>query len=312
MADSHARQTCQVFRDLTGLAQANRRRLLATIGLTATILLAEAIGGWLTNSLALLSDAGHMFTDLLALVLSFQALRLAERPPTANRTFGFRRAEILSALVNGVILIVVSLVIFYEAYRRLVSPPEVQGLGMLVIAAIGLMANLGGLVLLRGAGENLNIRGALLHVLGDTISSVGVIVAGLVILATGWYLVDPLISIVIGLIIIGGAVRLVNEAVNILMEAAPRNMDPEAVVAAMRRVPGVQDVHDVHIWCLTPQLCNLSSHILIDDMATSRSNEILTQVNRLLAEQFHIQHTTIQFECERCGPEDAVCSLGAK
>jgi len=290
----------------------NQNRVLGAIALTATILLAEAIGGWLTNSLALLSDAGHMFTDLLALGLSFQALRLAERPPTANRTFGFRRAEILSALVNGVVLIVVCLFIFYEAYQRLVSPPEVKGLGMLAIAAIGLVANLGGVLLLRGAGDNLNIRGALLHVLGDTISSVGVIAGGVVILATGWYLVDPIISIAIGLIIIWGAVRLVNESVNILMEAVPKSLDAEAVVAAMRRVPGVQDVHDVHIWCLTPQLCNLSCHILIDDMATSRSNEILNQVNRLLAEQFHIQHTTIQFECERCGPEDAVCSLGAK
>ena len=306
MPDSHAHAS------IATEAQANRRRLLATLGLTAAILLAEAIGGWLTNSLALLSDAGHMFTDLLALGLSFQALRLAERPPTTNRTFGFRRAEILSALANGVVLIVVSLFIFYEAYRRLVSPPEVQGLGMLAIAVIGLAANLGGVVLLRGAGDNLNIRGALLHVLGDAISSVGVIVGGVVILATGWYLVDPIISIAIGLIIIWGAVRLVNEAVNILMEAVPKSLDPEAVVAAMRRVPGVQDVHDVHIWCLTPQLCNLSCHILIDDMATSRSNEILTQVNRLLAEQFNIQHTTIQFECELCGPEDAVCSLGAK
>jgi len=290
----------------------NQNRVLGAIALTATILLAEAIGGWLTNSLALLSDAGHMFTDLLALGLSFQALRLVERPPTANRTFGFHRAEILAALVNGVTLIVIALVIFYEAYRRLVSPPEVKGLGMLAIAVIGLVANLGGVVLLRGAGENLNIRGALLHVLGDAISSVGVIVGGLIILTTGWYLVDPIISIAIGLIIIWGAVRLVNESVNILMEAVPKSLDAAAVVAAMRRVPGVQDVHDMHIWCLTPQLCNLSCHILIDDMATSRSNEILTQVRRLLAEQFHIQHTTIQFECERCGPEDAVCSLGAR
>lgn len=278
--------------------------------LTGTILLAEVLGGYLTNSLALLSDAGHMFTDLLALALSYFALSLAQRPPTSRKTYGFYRMEILAALANGLTLIVISLAIFHEAYQRLVHPLEVRTVGMLIVAAIGLGANLISALLLRHGAHNLNIRGALWHVLGDALSSIGIILGGLVILATGWYWVDPLISVGIGLVITVGAYRLVREAVDILLEATPRHIDLNAVVEAVRSIEGVRDVHDVHLWCMTPQICLMSSHLLVDDAKVGYSNELLNRINRMLNDRFGITHTTFQVEYEHCNAGNGVlCTM---
>ncbi len=212
-------------------------RLLLTIGVTAGILLLEVIGGLLANSLALLSDAGHVFTDLAALLLSLVALRLSARPANSRKTFGFHRFEILSALVNGVTLVVVSLFIFVEAYRRLRNPQPVHGLEVFIIAILGLLGNGAGVFLLRNAGDNLNMRGAFLHLVGDAISSVGVIIAGRVIMLTGWSIIDPLVSIGIGLIIIVGAVRLIDESVDVLLEGTPRHIDLDQVMTSLHDMP---------------------------------------------------------------------------
>ena len=283
------------------------------MAVTGVILAAEVIGGILTNSLALLSDAGHMLTDLLALGLSYFAISVARRPPTDEKTYGFHRMEILAALANGVTLIVICLVIFYEAYQRINNPPEVKTAGMLVIAVIGLVANLVSAALLSGHSGSLNVRGAFLHVVGDALSSVGIIIGGVVILFTGWFWVDPLISAGIGVIIVFGAYNLVRQSVDILLEATPGHIILEEVRAALQAIPGVLDVHDLQVWCLTPRICSLSSHLVITDVMTSRSDQTLREINELLAEHFQIEHTTIQFECAHCdGGDSTGCTLGTR
>ncbi len=280
---------------------------------TGVILAAEVVGGILTNSLALLSDAGHMLTDLLALGLSYFAISIARRPPTDEKTYGFHRMEILAALANGATLVVICVLIFYEAYQRISNPPEVKTTGMLIIAVIGLVANLISAVLLSGHGGSLNVRGAFLHVVGDALSSVGIIIGGVVIVFTGWFWVDPLISAGIGIIIVFGAYHLVRESIDILLEATPGHIVLEDVRGALQSIPGVLDVHDLHVWCLTPQICSLSTHLVITDVMTSRSDQTLRQINGLLADRFQIEHTTIQFECDHCeGGDSSGCCLGAR
>lgn len=278
------------------------QRLILAILVSAAILAIEVVGGIVANSLALLSDAGHVLTDLAALLLSLWTLRVVSWKPTGRKTFGFVRMEILSALVNGVALVVVSLFIFVEAYRRIRTPEPVQGAEVFVIAILGLAGNGIGVLLLSGAGKNINIRGAMLHLVGDAVSSVGVILAGLVIALTGWWIVDPLMSIIIGLIIIVGAVRLIGESVDVLLEATPKDINYSDVVAQVRAVPGVQDVHDVHIWCLTPQLCTMSSHVLLE--TGSNHSEVLRDINKVLSTRYGIRHTTFQFEHAPCGQDD--------
>lgn len=282
------------------------------MAVTGVILLAELVGGILTNSLALLSDAGHMLTDLLALGLSYFAISMARRPATDEKTFGFHRTEILAALANGATLVVICLLIFYEAYHRFSNPPEVRTGGMLIVATIGLVANLVSAVLLSGHSGSLNVRGAFLHVLGDALSSVGIILGGLLILVTGWFWVDPVVSVGIGIIIIAGAYNLVRESVEILLEATPQNIVLEDVRNALLSIQGVLDVHDLHVWCLTPQICSLSTHLVITDVMTSRSDETLREINQLLAKRFQIDHTTIQFECAHCNGDLAGCTLEAR
>jgi cobalt-zinc-cadmium efflux system protein len=290
-----------------------QNRVLGAIAVTSIILVAEVVGGILTNSLALLSDAGHMLTDVLALGLSFFAISMARRPPTDEKTYGFHRTEILAALANGITLVVICLLIFYEAFQRFNHPPEIKTTGMLIVAVIGLIANLVSAVLLSGHSGSLNVRGAFLHVLGDALSSVGIIIGGVVILFTGWFWVDPLISAGIGVIIVFGAYNLVRESVDILLEATPSHITLDEVRTALQSIPGVLDVHDLHVWCLTPQICSLSSHLVISDVMTSRSDQTLREINDLLAERFRIEHTTIQFECAHCnGGDSSGCSLGAR
>ena len=245
---------------------ANRRRLTWTLLLAAGYMVAEFIGGLLTNSLALLADAGHMLSDVAALGLSLFALKIAERPPTRKRTYGYYRAEILAALLNGATLIAISIFIFVEAFRRLAEPLEVHGPGMLAIAVGGLVINLAGLYLLHGGRhESLNVRGAWLHVLTDALGSVGAIIAGVLIWAFGWRWVDPVVSIVIGLLVIYSAWRLVAESVSVLMESAPRGIDVDAVHQAMEEVPGVLSVHDLHVWTITSGMDSLSAHVVFAD-----------------------------------------------
>jgi cobalt-zinc-cadmium efflux system protein len=285
-----------------------RKGLTLAIVFTGTILLAEIIGGIMTNSLALLADAGHMLVDVASLVMSLLALTFALRPPSEERTYGFHRLEILAALANGLTLILICLYIFYEAYQRILNPRPVQELGMLAIAFVGLVANVAATVVL-GKGESLNVRSAFLHVLGDTLSSAGIIVGGLVMLFTGWYIIDPILSVLIALLILISAYRVTMEAANILLEATPKGIDLRQVVEAVRGVDGVRDIHDVHIWSITSGLHALSAHLLIDDQLTSRSMDIVGQVQALLKRDFGIAHTTLQCECEHCANGEMVCVL---
>lgn len=287
----------------------NQRRLTAALAITAVMTLVELAGGFLANSLALLGDAGHMFTDTMALGLAIAAVSLARRPASQTRTYGFYRAEVLAALTNGAILLAVCGLIFYRAYQRFVEPAEVRGGLMLGVAAMGLAANLAGILILRSASrENLNVKGAFLHMWGDTVSSLGVILAGVIILATGWTIVDPIISIFIGLIILRGAVGLVMESSDILLEAVPRHLDVARISGALREIQGVKDVHDMHLWTITSGIYALSCHLLIEDLMVSESGRIVEEVNRVLDRRFGIGHSTLQVECEECG-SGPVCRL---
>ncbi len=288
----------------------NQRRLLIALAITALMTVVELVGGVLSNSLALLGDAGHMFTDTLALGLSLFALTLARRPASQNRTYGFHRAEVLAALANGAILILISVYIFYQAYRRFVTPPEVRGGLMLTVAAIGLVANMVGILVLRSASRgNLNVRGAFLHMWSDTISSIGVIAAGIIILVTGWTTADPIISILIGLLILRGAVALVWESSDILLEAVPKHLDVARISTAVGRIKGVKDIHDVHLWTITSGMYALSCHVLIEDQMISNSTQIVEEINETLSREFGIGHSTLQLECEVC-KDSPVCHLG--
>ena len=292
-----------------GAGGAGKKGLLIALVITFVMMIAEIIGGILSNSLALLSDAGHMFTDTLALALSYFAMQFAEMPATDKRTFGFYRLEILAALLNGIALVLISLYIVYEAYLRILHPQQVEGKLMLIVAIIGLVANvLGARFLMKHHETSLNIRGAFLHIIGDAVSSVGVIIGGVVIAYTGWYLIDPLLSILIALGIIIGSVGLVTESVNILLESVPSHINIAAVEDAIAAVPGVREAYHIHVWTITSGVHALSAHVIIDDQLVSGSRSVLDAVRSMLAERFRVLHSTIQLECQRCD-EGGVCPL---
>ncbi len=299
--------TPQTYQPAVSDSQAHsstQRYMLAVLSITAGIMIAEIIGGLLANSLALLSDAGHMVTDILALGLSLTAMRFARKPPTPAKTFGFYRLEILAAFFNGMLLLIISLYIFYEAYHRLINPREIKGAFMLVFAVIGLLANGVGIAILRkSALRSLNVRSALFHIVGDTISSAGVIVGGIVIIYTGWYIVDPIISILIGGLILRGAYGLVRESIDILLEATPKDIDVEKMIGDLVRIEGVKEVHHLHLWTITSGIYAMSAHVLIDDLLISKSSQILEEIERLLQSNYSMEHITIQFESESCGDD---------
>jgi len=285
------------------------RPLWITLGLVLVIMIAEIVGGVLSNSLALLSDAGHMLTDALALGLSLFAINLARRPATPMRTFGYHRAEIMAALTNGTVLVLVSAFIFYEAAQRFSALPTVKTPLMMAIAGVGLAANIIGIILLRrGSRKSINVRAAFWHVAGDTLSSVGVIVAGAIIYFTGWYIADPILAVVIGVVILWGAVRIVRESSDILLESVPPHVKVEEVSTAVKKVEGVVDMHDIHVWTITSGIYALSAHLSIADQTVSQSCDIVTKVNEVLEHDFNITHTTLQLECESC-PTGLVCNL---
>jgi cobalt-zinc-cadmium efflux system protein len=275
--------------------EASQRTLLIVLALTFGYMLAEAVGGYLANSLALLSDAGHMLTDVAALTLSLFAVRFASRPATPRKTYGFYRLEILAALANGVTLIVLSLLICVEAYDRLRRPEAVQGWTLIWISTGGLAVNLiSAWMLSHSHDENLNIRGALLHVLGDLLGSVAAIAAGVMIIWRGWVWADPLFSVVISLLIIYSSWRLVADAVNVLLEGAPSHINAAAVEEAMRSSPGVRAVHDLHIWTITSGRHAVTAHVVIND--ARESYRILRELREMLARRFALTHSTIQIE----------------
>lgn len=273
----------------------HRRPLVIACALTGTFLVVETVTGFWTGSLALLADAGHMLTDVGGLVLALLAIRWAAKPPTATKSYGYYRVEILAAVANAVILLVISVFILWEAYRRLMTPPEVIGGPMLVVAIVGLGVNLISVWLLRsGASESLNVKGAYLEVLSDALGSLGVIVAAVIILTTGWTIVDPLIGAGIGLFIIPRTWGLLRQGINVLLEGVPPHLDLAEIESVIRAIPDVRDVHDLHVWTLTSGKEAMSGHLKVDDLGAG--NVIIAAVHTALHERFGIEHTTIQLE----------------
>lgn len=289
---------------------ANKKALLLSLVIITTFLIIEVIGGFLTNSLALLSDAGHMLSDSSALFLSLVAMYFAAKPPSPTKTYGFYRTEILVALLNGITLVVISIFIFWEAYQRLSAPPEVASLSMMGIAFIGLLANIAAaFVLMRGDYKNnLNMRSAFLHVLGDMLGSVGAIVAGFLMWKFGWYIADPIISIIVGILIMSSAWRVTKESVNVLMEGSPSNIDTQKVKDALTTIPGVTSVHDLHVWTVTSGFDSLTAHIHVKDDLPSYP--VLQEALHLLKDNFGITHATIQIENSSVLHGEMMCQVG--
>lgn len=291
-----------------------RQTLRIAFFLTILILAAELIGGFFANSLALLSDAGHVVTDIFALGLAWFATAQAERPANARNTFGYHRVGILAALVNALTLILITLWILWEAVQRFQHPEPVQPLAMFLAASVGIGINLFIGFGLRKEKENLNMRAAALHVFGDVGASAAVIVAGIVILLTRWNPIDPLLSIGIAVLIAFGAWRVLRETTDILLEAVPKEINLSSLVRDMMRVPGVRDVHDLHVWCITSGMSALSCHAQIDDLPPSQSGPILSELEGMLREKYRIGHTAIQFESHAhqgscCAEDGLYCQM---
>lgn len=286
------------------------KRLIMAVALSATILVAELVGGFIANSLALISDSGHVFTDVIALSLSWFGVAQATRPASSRMTFGYHRVGILVALFNSTLIFLIALVIIYEAYQRLQSPEEVSSLLMFAVAFVGLLANVIVLFWLRGeASHSLNIRSALLHAGGDALASVGVIAGGIIIYFTSWFWVDPIISIVIAVIIVVAGWSIAWEAISVMIESTPRGLNVDELVGSIKAMQGVQDVHDLHIWSLTPELHALSCHVRVDDAMLSEQGGLLGQMQEFLQHKYNICHTTIQLECSGCEGHGLYCQL---
>ena len=280
-------------------AGANRGRLLTVLGMTSLVLVAEVVGGLLTGSLALLADAGHMFTDVAGLGLAILAITFAAKAPSAQRTYGYFRLEILAAVVNGMLLFGVAVLILVEAWRRFSSPPEVASGEMLVFATVGLAANLVSLLLLRrGSAHSLNVKGAYLEVLGDLLGSIAVIVAAVVITASGWNDADPLASVLVALMILPRTWTLLREAIDVLLEATPKGMDLAEVRRHIVETDGVVDAHDLHVWTITSGMPVLSVHVVVDDdaLADGGGGRILDRLGDCRADHFDVEHCTFQLE----------------
>lgn len=293
------RRSCESA--MTSIDSSISKRLIFAISLTTLTLVAEIIGGIWSNSLALLSDAGHVFLDLFALMLSLAAIRLAAQPPGDLHSYGWHRAEVLASLINGLTVFLMAIGILYEGSKRLVAPEEVKTTPMLVIAVLGLFANLLAAKGLHGhAHDDLSVRSAFLHVVGDAAASVGVIAGAILMHYTGWYQADPILSIAIGILILAGAWRLLREAVHILMEGVPRGMSVDQVAACMRGIEGVADVHHLNVWSVCSHILALSAHVEIPPENDERREVLLRRIEHELAHKFHITHTTIQFDCSVC------------
>ncbi|MFF7728737.1 cation diffusion facilitator family transporter [Streptomyces sp. NPDC008001] len=280
-------------------AAAYKGRLRIALCITVTVLLAEIAGSALTGSLALLADAGHMATDAVGVGMALVAIHFANRPSTGRRTYGYARAEILAALLNCLLLLGVGGFILYEAVQRLVSPTEVPGGTTVVFGLVGVVANLISLALLmRGQKESLNVRGAFLEVLSDALGSLAVVVSALVIMATGWTQADPVASLLIGLMIVPRTLKLLREALDVLLEAAPKDVDMDEVRAHIMALPGVQDLHDLHVWTITSGMPVLSAHVVVDHLALDSSGheKMLHDLQSCLGEHFDVEHCTFQLE----------------
>jgi cobalt-zinc-cadmium efflux system protein len=291
-------------------AHSTGRALTWSLVATTLFVAIEVGAGIQARSLALLSDAGHNMTDALALLLALFGFYFAQKPANEVKTYGYHRAGVLAAFVNALVLLALSVYIFRESYQRLLNPQPVEEVTMLVVAGLGLLVNVGIMWALRGDKEHdLNVRAAFVHMLGDALGSVGIIIGAGVIRSTGWMAIDSILSIIIGALIVWSALDVTRESLNILLEGLPRGLTLPEVTDAIRAVDGVIAVHDLHVWSLGSSLHALSCHVRIDDMPPSASESILKQINGVLCDRFRIHHTTIQFEHTDCG---RICSLPAQ
>ena len=284
--------------------EASRQSLLIVLVLTSAFMVAEFVGGLLANSLALLADSAHMLTDVGALGLSLFAIWFAQRPATREKTYGYLRFEVIAALLNGATLTVLSFFIFREAWHRFSEPVAIRGGLMLAVATVGLVVNIiAALMLHRSAGESLNVRGAYLHVLGDLFGSVGAIAAAVVILLTGWTPADPVISVLVGVLILASSWKLVRESIDVLMEAVPSHLDLTEIQDAIASIPSIQAVHDLHVWTVTSGYFAMSGHVVVEDV--ERAQDVIRAIHDRMHERFGISHVTVQVE------QRALYSIGA-
>jgi len=295
---------------LNELTQQTVRRLALSLGITLVFVAVEIVAGLYANSLALLTDAAHNFTDVLALALSWWALRLTSQPANQEKTYGYHRAGILAALANSTTLVVIALGIFYEAYHRFINPPEVQADVLIGVGVIAVLINVvTALLVRRGAEHDLNIRSAFLHLMGDVLSTIGAVIAGIIIRYTDWNWLDPLVSVLIGFLILWSAWSIIREALDILMESTPTDIDMDAMVGDINSVDGVHGVHDLHVWSINRNMRTLSAHLVTDDIPISEGAFIQTRVNELLYHQYGVSHATLQLECEDCMPNLLYCDI---
>lgn len=304
----------------SGLSELRRHHSVAAgtklkygIIITCAILVMEVAGGILSNSLALLSDAGHMLADVIALTLSWYGVRQAERPASSHMTFGYHRVGVIIAIINAVSILAIAGVIIYEAYERFTLQPPVNSVMMLAVASIGLAANVFVAVWLhKEQGENINIRSAFWHAAGDALASVGVIAGAIIILATGLYWMDAAVSVLISIILLISSFGIFREGFRIILEGVPRSINVNRVVEALRSLPEIRDVHDLHVWSISSNMHALSAHVVVDDCYVSETEAVLKKIENLVREKFGIGHTTVQIECGQCGNGDLYCKLTSR
>jgi cobalt-zinc-cadmium efflux system protein len=294
---------------LHDLTRGTVRRLALSLGITLLFVVVEVVAGIISNSLALLTDAAHNFTDVMALALTWWALTITLKPAHSGKTYGYHRAGILVALVNSTTLALIAIGIFYEAFRRLLDPPEVQAGILIWVGLAAVVVNLvTALLVRRGAEHDLNLKSAFLHLMGDVISTIGAVIAGVIIRFTGANWLDPLVSVLIGFLILWNAWGIVRESVQILMESTPRDIDMDFLVKDVLSIPGVRGVHDLHVWSLNQSLRTLSAHIVTDDVVVSQGAQVQAAISRMLADKYKIMHATLQLECPGCAPGQIYCN----
>jgi len=292
------------------LANQTTKRLTLALGITAAFVIVEIAAGIFGNSLALLTDAAHNFTDVIALGLSWYAVKLATQPAHAGKTFGYHRAGILVALVNSTTLVLIAFGIFYEAWKRFLSPPEVDSAILIGVGALAFFINLGTAWLVKSGSENdLNLRSTFLHLMGDVLSTLGAVVAGIIIAFTNWNWLDPFVSVLIGAFILWNAWGILRQSIHILLESTPESIDMGSMVTDLLKVNGVQGVHDLHVWSINESLRALSAHIVTDDIHVSAGASIQRDLNEILAHKYNIRHATLQLECEGCNGNILFCNI---
>jgi len=298
---------------LNDAARQTTARLSLSLVLTLGFVILEAAAGLFANSLALLTDAAHNLTDVIALGLTWFAIRLTAQPANAQKTYGYHRAGILVALLNSTTLVLISLGIFYEAYRRFSNPPEVQSGILIGVGLIAVVINLvTALLVRRGSQTDLNLRSAFVHLMGDVLSTIGAVIAGVIIYFTDANWLDPLVSVLIGFLILYNAWGILRDAIDILLEATPRDINIKKMVTDIIQVEGVLGIHDIHVWSLTQSLRTMSAHILTDDLHISAGAQIQRQISEMVLRRYNIAHATLQLECVDCFPDSLYCDLSCQ